>query len=702
MFDIFNQSGLDLGPLEGLIQEFMPFAQERHGFKNPPKLFLLSDEKNAADPLGKTGGYNPDSMDITIYVSGRHPKDILRSLSHELVHHNQNERGDLSDVLSTALGYAQEDPHMREMEREAYEQGNLCLRDWEDGRKKQLQESIYYETIIGGNDMSEQRPLKEWKDNEINFRLMKKFGLIKEEGTAGNDIVVKELDQVEDKRIDEDEDEDGEGDDDDGESTSGLKESTNETLSRLNEEFAQLLDESFWRTLNPKNWFRPGPAAETDARLLDYFGEAPGRLSPYRVGRPSVIEPGMSSAANMPARGVLDKYNIALPPVSSTAFDIPTGIPPSKATTVPRVEGMPPLSPAGLRALASEPELHLPGYAVDYSGHTAEGGYTDPFYGEVTATKGGTPGEQLAHEGWFETTPEVDPYMGADVDLPLIPGVAGENEWERLGRELGAGGKRYGAVGGIEDPEAFPGFSKKGLESYFGARKLKGLDEAQLEEKAEELYGLLITNRRTRLMYGYDPETGMISKAPSIKRRKFLAGLAAAGLGGLAWLNPSEMGVPGATDVFYGPWTGEGAASIPAEELAKGPIFPWGPGLPEKSPLYDQPGVRDYATPELPQTWQKPDTRQVVMPIGAGAKEQRVPYTAGEEELVDVPWYTFEEWMEGMNKLKKGKPKKDEPELYENIPYSYDDINESLEIDENYYNTLFESVKKAWAKELKE
>jgi len=222
----------------------MPFAQERHGFQHPPKLFLLGDEENAANPLGKTGGYNPDNMEVTIYVSGRHPKDILRSLSHELVHHNQNERGDFSDMVSTALGYAQEDPHMRNMEGEAYREGNLCFRDWEDGRKKQLQESIYYETIIGGEDMSKKTPLKEWKDNEINARLMKKFGLMKEEGTAGNDIVVKELDQVDDKQINEDEDEDEGGDDDDDEDdSSDESESTNESLTTLHNDIAQLLQE---------------------------------------------------------------------------------------------------------------------------------------------------------------------------------------------------------------------------------------------------------------------------------------------------------------------------------------------------------------------------------------------------------------------------------------------------------------------------
>jgi hypothetical protein len=254
MFDIFNKSGLDLGPLEDLMQEFMPFAQERHGFKNPPKLFLLGDEENAANPLGKTGGYNPGSMEVTIYVSGRHPKDVLRSLSHELVHHNQNERGDLSGASSTALGYAQEDPHMREMEREAYEQGNLCFRDWEDGRKKQLQESIYYETIIGGDEMSEKAPLKEWKDSEINTRLMEKFGLLKEEGTAGDDIVINDKDATKEKDGDEELSEE----EDEDEDISGLEEkSVNDTLSRLNEEVSHLLNEQstlghFW------NWATQG------------------------------------------------------------------------------------------------------------------------------------------------------------------------------------------------------------------------------------------------------------------------------------------------------------------------------------------------------------------------------------------------------------------------------------------------------------
>ena len=57
-------------------------------------------------------------------------------MSHELVHHAQNGRGMFDDIGALGAGYAQSDDHMREMEREAYEVGNLCFRDWEDEYKQ--------------------------------------------------------------------------------------------------------------------------------------------------------------------------------------------------------------------------------------------------------------------------------------------------------------------------------------------------------------------------------------------------------------------------------------------------------------------------------------------------------------------------------------------------------------------------------------
>jgi hypothetical protein len=86
--------------------------------------------------LGKTAQYDPQDFKITVYVTGRHPKDILRSFSHELVHHKQNCEGCFNNIEGEmGEGYAQKNEHLREMEREAYLEGNLALRDWEDREK---------------------------------------------------------------------------------------------------------------------------------------------------------------------------------------------------------------------------------------------------------------------------------------------------------------------------------------------------------------------------------------------------------------------------------------------------------------------------------------------------------------------------------------------------------------------------------------
>tara|TARA_R100001594_G_scaffold49070_3_gene82000 strand:+ start:356 stop:1201 length:846 start_codon:yes stop_codon:yes gene_type:complete len=115
------------------VMSFFPFAQKQLGFKRPPKLFFVNDKQNAGEILGKTAYYEPETETIKIYVTNRHPKDVLRSFSHELVHHAQNCRGDFDNDTVTEEGYAQNDPHLREMEREAYEKGNMIFRDYCDG-----------------------------------------------------------------------------------------------------------------------------------------------------------------------------------------------------------------------------------------------------------------------------------------------------------------------------------------------------------------------------------------------------------------------------------------------------------------------------------------------------------------------------------------------------------------------------------------
>ena len=157
--------------LKNIIKQFMPFAQKQLGFKDPPRLFLRNDSENAKNPFGKTAYYDPAQKSVTLYITGRHPKDILRSLGHELVHHKQNCDGHFDNAGDTGPGYAQKDPHLRQMEIEANRDGSMCLRDFEDMLKQE--NTIYYEHLQKGeNKMS----TKDWKNKEVTQLLAEAWG----------------------------------------------------------------------------------------------------------------------------------------------------------------------------------------------------------------------------------------------------------------------------------------------------------------------------------------------------------------------------------------------------------------------------------------------------------------------------------------------------------------------------------------------
>ena len=117
--------------LKEALKEVYKVAERKYQFENTPKLILRHNQANANNILGQTAYYSPSSMTIVLFITDRHPKDICRSFSHELVHHHQNERGDL-DGGNNSPTYAQDDPHMRKMEMEAYLKGNMLFRDFED------------------------------------------------------------------------------------------------------------------------------------------------------------------------------------------------------------------------------------------------------------------------------------------------------------------------------------------------------------------------------------------------------------------------------------------------------------------------------------------------------------------------------------------------------------------------------------------
>ena len=152
----------DLNELKSLLAELYEYFKETLDFKEDVKsVKLLPDKQNGELILGKTAHYDPENSEIVLYTFGRHPKDILRSFGHELVHHKQRCEGQFRNLSTMSNTYAQDDKGLREAEKQAYLEGNMLFRDWEDSKKygqsQQLNENklsnlgfVYYRGTIPG------------------------------------------------------------------------------------------------------------------------------------------------------------------------------------------------------------------------------------------------------------------------------------------------------------------------------------------------------------------------------------------------------------------------------------------------------------------------------------------------------------------------------------------------------------------------
>ena len=105
-----------------------------------PKLVIKDgDSENAKNFFGRTAYYDPNTQEIVLYTEGRHPKDIVRSYAHEMVHHTQNLEGRLGNIQTTDTT---EDEDLDQIEREAYLNGNMIFRNWTDSIDGDVSSSI--------------------------------------------------------------------------------------------------------------------------------------------------------------------------------------------------------------------------------------------------------------------------------------------------------------------------------------------------------------------------------------------------------------------------------------------------------------------------------------------------------------------------------------------------------------------------------
>jgi hypothetical protein len=125
----------------------------------PNVKFVDGDNVNAREFLGKTAYYDPNSATIVLYTEGRHPKDIVRSFSHEMIHHIQNLEGRLGNITTTNT---QEDDTLNDIETEANLKGTMTFRNWTDSlnESKQVGVIYHYTTFENGLKILQSNQLK--------------------------------------------------------------------------------------------------------------------------------------------------------------------------------------------------------------------------------------------------------------------------------------------------------------------------------------------------------------------------------------------------------------------------------------------------------------------------------------------------------------------------------------------------------------
>jgi nicotinic acid mononucleotide adenylyltransferase len=154
----------------------------------PKVKFVDDDAENAQNFFGKTAYYDPNNRIIVLYTMGRHPKDVMRSYAHEMIHHMQNCDGRLGGITTQNTN---EGGDLPEIEREAYEKGNMTFRNWTDTLTEGVLTEGRYDKI--SNQISS-AIFKYWKEDINNgalaSRLEQSFPFGDEEITIDANISV--------------------------------------------------------------------------------------------------------------------------------------------------------------------------------------------------------------------------------------------------------------------------------------------------------------------------------------------------------------------------------------------------------------------------------------------------------------------------------------------------------------------------------
>ena len=136
-----------------------------------PNIELKWDEQDGL--FIKTGYYLPNEKKIVLFCKDRHPKDILRSYAHEMIHHMQNLNGD--DLNFTSEDDVKDNDKLEKLESEAYLKGNIYFRKWTEYERNN-KNSFLNEDILRESPDTVENPYLTYDDkNAYPFIAIKGF-----------------------------------------------------------------------------------------------------------------------------------------------------------------------------------------------------------------------------------------------------------------------------------------------------------------------------------------------------------------------------------------------------------------------------------------------------------------------------------------------------------------------------------------------
>lgn len=110
----------------------------------------------------KTGYYLPSEKKVVLFCKDRHPKDILRSYAHEMIHHMQNLNGE--DMSFNSNDDVKDNNKLEKLESEAYLKGNIYFRKWTEYERSN-KNSTLNENVLKESPDSIENPLLSYEDD---------------------------------------------------------------------------------------------------------------------------------------------------------------------------------------------------------------------------------------------------------------------------------------------------------------------------------------------------------------------------------------------------------------------------------------------------------------------------------------------------------------------------------------------------------